>query len=141
VEIGHRVREIRKDLGMPAAELARRVGTSRNHIVMIEAGSRTPSVGLLEKIARELRTEPAEFFKEPAVPLDEAPTLTGPRPEWRVPPGTEYEYGPPPALHEDFVGAFWRLVKGQRDLGMDDAAIERDILTTVRGEIDKMRTS
>lgn len=51
---------------MPAAELARRTGVARNTIVMIEAGSRTPSMALLERIARELRTEPSELLKEPA---------------------------------------------------------------------------
>jgi putative transcriptional regulator len=65
MDIGQRVREIRKDLGMSAAELARRTGVARNTIVMIEAGRRTPSLGLVEKIARELRTEPADLFKEP----------------------------------------------------------------------------
>jgi len=65
MDIGQRVREIRKDLGMSAAELARRTGVARNTIVMIEAGRRTPSLGLVEKIARELRTEPAEFLRGP----------------------------------------------------------------------------
>jgi transcriptional regulator with XRE-family HTH domain len=68
MDIGTRVREVREDLGMSQAELARRVGVARNHIVMIEAGSRTPSLALLERIAHELRTEPAELLREP-VPL------------------------------------------------------------------------
>src|SRR5215216_2386322 len=77
MDIGQRVREIRKDLGMSAAELARRTGVARNTIVMIEAGRRTPSLGLVEKIAHELRREPADLFKEP-VPLDEDPSPAGP---------------------------------------------------------------
>jgi putative transcriptional regulator len=72
MNIGQRVREFRKDMGMPQAELARRAGVARNYIVMIENGNSTPSVKTLEKIARELRTEPAELLREP-VPLDEAP--------------------------------------------------------------------
>jgi putative transcriptional regulator len=88
MDIGQRVREIRKDLGMSAAELARRTGVARNTIVMIEAGRRTPSLGLVEKIARELRTEPADLFKEP-VPLDEALREAGPE-EW-VPIGEVLE--------------------------------------------------
>jgi transcriptional regulator with XRE-family HTH domain len=76
MNIGARVREAREDLGMSQAELARRAGVARNHIVMIEHGGRTPSVGLLEKIAHELRTEPAELLREPA-PLAEA-SETGP---------------------------------------------------------------
>jgi transcriptional regulator with XRE-family HTH domain len=77
MDIGQRVREIRKDLGMSAAELARRTGVARNTIVMIEAGRRTPSLGLVEKIAHELRREPADLLKEP-VPLDEDPSPAGP---------------------------------------------------------------
>jgi len=78
MNIGARVREAREDLGMSQAELARRAGVARNYIVMIEHGGRTPSVGLLEKIAHELRTEPAELLREP-VPLADAPEagLTG----------------------------------------------------------------
>ena len=76
MNIGQRIREVREDLGMQAAVLARRVGVAPNTIYRIEAGDRTPSVALLEKIARELRTEPADLFKEP-VPLDEAPREAG----------------------------------------------------------------
>jgi putative transcriptional regulator len=76
MDVGQRVREIRKDLGMSAAELARRTGVARNTIVMIEAGRRTPSLGLVEKIARELRTEPADLFREP-VPFGDAPKGAG----------------------------------------------------------------
>src|SRR5215208_179644 len=71
MNIGQRIREIREDLGMQAAVLARRVEVAPNTIYRIEAGDRTPSVALLEKIARELRTEPAELMREPAVPLGE----------------------------------------------------------------------
>src|SRR5215212_2054998 len=71
MNIGQKVREVREDLGMSQAELARRAGVARNYIVMIEGGGRTPSVGLLERIARVLRTEPAELLREP-VPLAEA---------------------------------------------------------------------
>jgi transcriptional regulator with XRE-family HTH domain len=78
MNIGARVREAREDLGMSQAELARRAGVARNHIVMIEHGGRTPSVGLLEKIAHELRTEPAELLREP-VPLDKASEVAGPK--------------------------------------------------------------
>src|SRR5829696_5302087 len=76
MDIGQRVREVREDLGMQRTVLARRVGDAENTIYRIETGKRTPSVELLEKIARELRTEPAEFLREP-VPLDEVPRRTG----------------------------------------------------------------
>src|SRR5215208_7888263 len=76
MNIGQRIREVREDLGMQAAVLARRVEVAPNTIYRIEAGDRTPSVALLEKIARELRTEPAELMREP-VPLAGA-SETGP---------------------------------------------------------------
>jgi transcriptional regulator with XRE-family HTH domain len=76
MNIGRRIREVREDLGMQAAVLARRVGVAPNTIYRIEVGDRTPSVALLEKIARELRTEPSDLFKEP-VHLDEAPREAG----------------------------------------------------------------
>jgi transcriptional regulator with XRE-family HTH domain len=70
MDIGRRVREVREDLGMQRTVLARRVGVAENTIYRIETGERMPSVALIERMARELRTEPAEFFKEPAnVPL------------------------------------------------------------------------
>jgi transcriptional regulator with XRE-family HTH domain len=45
MDIPGRVREIRESLGVTQTELARRVGVARNHIGMIESGSRTPSIG------------------------------------------------------------------------------------------------
>jgi transcriptional regulator with XRE-family HTH domain len=73
MDIGRRVREVREDLGMQRTVLARRVGVAENTIYRIETAKRTPSMELLKKIARELRTEPAAFLQEPAVPLGEAP--------------------------------------------------------------------
>jgi transcriptional regulator with XRE-family HTH domain len=72
MDIGRRIRAVREDLGMPQAELARRAGVASNTIYLIETDRRRPSVGLLEKIARELRTEPAELMRESALPLADA---------------------------------------------------------------------
>ena|SRR5215208_2153449 len=76
MNIGQRIKEVREELGMQATVLARRVGVAPNTIYRIEAGDRKPSVALLEKIAGELRTEPADLFREP-VPLAEASQETG----------------------------------------------------------------
>jgi transcriptional regulator with XRE-family HTH domain len=73
MDIGRRIREVREDLGMPAAELARRVGVAPNTVWRYESGEREPSMAMLEKIARALRTEPAELLREPS-PLAEAPS-------------------------------------------------------------------
>jgi transcriptional regulator with XRE-family HTH domain len=83
MNIGQRVREAREALGMQRTVLARRVGVAENTIYRIETAKRTPSVELLEKIARELRTEPADLFKEP-VPLAEASQESGRLEEERI---------------------------------------------------------
>jgi transcriptional regulator with XRE-family HTH domain len=67
MDVGRRIREVREELGMPRTVLARRVGVADNTIWRIEAGKRAPSMGMLEKIARALRTEPAELMRGPAV--------------------------------------------------------------------------
>jgi transcriptional regulator with XRE-family HTH domain len=72
MNIGQRVREAREALGMQRTVLARRVGVAENTIYRIETGKRTPSIELLEGIARELRTEPAELLRELS-PSAEAP--------------------------------------------------------------------
>jgi transcriptional regulator with XRE-family HTH domain len=82
VNIGRKMREIREDLGMSQAELARRAGVARNTVVLIEANKRTPSVGLLETFAHLLRTEPAELVREPTLTRKDEP-LRGARPEER----------------------------------------------------------
>ena len=73
MDVGRRIRDVREDLGMPAAELAHRVGVAPNTVWRYEAGEREPSMAMLEKIARALRTEPAELLREPS-PLAEVPS-------------------------------------------------------------------
>jgi transcriptional regulator with XRE-family HTH domain len=70
MNIGQRVREAREALGMQRTVLARRVGVAENTIYRIETAKRTPSVELLERIARELRTEPAELIEEERIEAD-----------------------------------------------------------------------
>jgi transcriptional regulator with XRE-family HTH domain len=66
MDIGRRIRDVRDDLGMPAAELARRVGVAPNTVWRYESGEREPSMAMLEKIASALRTQPAELLREPS---------------------------------------------------------------------------
>src|SRR5215208_6258654 len=66
MDIGRRIRDVREDLGMPAAELARRVGVAPNTVWRYESGEREPSMAMLGKIARALRTQPAELLREPS---------------------------------------------------------------------------
>ena len=54
--LGERIRRLRKEMGMSVTELARRVKTSPSYISEIEQGEKTPSLNLLVRIAKELRT-------------------------------------------------------------------------------------
>jgi transcriptional regulator with XRE-family HTH domain len=124
MNIGQRIREVREDLGMQAAVLARRVEVAPNTIYRIEAGDRTPSVALLEKIARELRTEPAELMREP-VPLAEA-SETGPsdqgagEEQWpKTVAEVRAKYLPAAALLGDYVRVYEKLM-GTAELTASD---------------------
>ena len=81
MNVGQRIREAREDLGMQQTVLARRVGVAPNTIGRYESGERVPPVAMLEKIAKELRTQPAEFLREPgkagAPPSPEQPSSGG----------------------------------------------------------------
>lgn len=66
---------------MPRAVLARRVGAVPQHLYLIENGERTPSVGMLEKIARVLRIEPALLLQERETVKEERPLSLGPLPK------------------------------------------------------------
>jgi transcriptional regulator with XRE-family HTH domain len=69
MNVGRAVKEAREGMGMPVTVLARRTGVSRTTIHRIESGSRVPSMGLLERIAKELRVQPAELMRESTPPL------------------------------------------------------------------------
>lgn len=53
-EAGERVRSRRKELGITQAELAQRVGVSRQTIITLETGDYAPSVYLALRVARTL---------------------------------------------------------------------------------------
>jgi len=63
--IGHNIREKRWDARLNQAELARRVGVSRNAINRIELGYNNPSVETLKKIADVLGVSVDELYEEP----------------------------------------------------------------------------
>ncbi|MGC8229875.1 helix-turn-helix transcriptional regulator [Pseudobacillus badius] len=60
--MNNRLREVREDIGMSVAELARRVKTSRQTITNIELHGQEPSVGLALAIATALKTDPYNIF-------------------------------------------------------------------------------
>jgi transcriptional regulator with XRE-family HTH domain len=101
MNVGRRIREAREDLGMPVAVLARRIEVAPNTVWRYESGEREPSMTMLAKIARELRTEPADLLREPVVelthPLADAPEQ-----------GQPDEY---PAHYEDSIIALYSAVE------------------------------
>lgn len=49
---------------MTAQELADKIGVCKDYIYMIEGGRRTPSLGILRKIAKALNTEISNILSE-----------------------------------------------------------------------------
>jgi putative molybdopterin biosynthesis protein len=64
--IENRLGDVRKGRGVTAADLARRVGVSRQTIHAIEAGSYIPNTELSLRMARELETSIEDLFSLPA---------------------------------------------------------------------------
>jgi transcriptional regulator with XRE-family HTH domain len=62
MQIGNRIREIRKNAGMSMKELAQMVGVSYLTIQRIETGKVSPSVALLSEIAFHLKHPITSFF-------------------------------------------------------------------------------
>lgn len=52
MELAETVYRARESAGLTQAELARRMGTTQSAIAAIESGARTPTVDLLERLAR-----------------------------------------------------------------------------------------
>lgn len=64
-EIGHAIVVRRAILRMTQADLARRIGVTRNYISMIETGERQPNEEMLQKISAALGCKPEELAKWP----------------------------------------------------------------------------
>ncbi len=58
------MREKRKELGLSQAELAKKIGVSRQTINMIENGEYNPTLALCIKLCRELNSTLDELFWE-----------------------------------------------------------------------------
>ena len=56
MKIGEAIQRSRKEFGVNQAYVADRVKVARSYISMIESGFKTPSPGLVEKIAKVLKT-------------------------------------------------------------------------------------
>jgi transcriptional regulator with XRE-family HTH domain len=103
MNVGQRIKETRQEQDVPVTTLAYRCGVSPATIYRIESGDRAPSMALLERIAHELRTEPAELLREEPVPKVSTPSETGLQVSPEAMPGSSghaHQVG----VHEDEKG-------------------------------------
>lgn len=63
--VRNQLAEVRKHRGIGAAELARRIGVSRQTIYAIEAGNYVPNTGISLRLARELEVPVEQLFSLP----------------------------------------------------------------------------
>jgi transcriptional regulator with XRE-family HTH domain len=67
-EVGRRLKEVRRELGMTLKEVAGSSGMSPTHISEIERGKTSPTVGALRKIAGALGKDTAFFVENKPLP-------------------------------------------------------------------------
>ncbi len=60
--LGKRIQKRRRAIGMTQEEVAEKVGISGGYLGFIEQGRSAPSLEVLEKIARALKTPISDFF-------------------------------------------------------------------------------
>jgi transcriptional regulator with XRE-family HTH domain len=75
--VGERLAELREQKALTLRDLEEASGVGADAISKIENGHRKPRPSTLRKLARALGVEVEDFFREPAVPLAEAPRETG----------------------------------------------------------------
>ena len=61
--LGKKIQKQRKHIGFTQEELAEKVGLSRAYVGYIEQGRNTPSLEVLQKIAKALNTSMSEMLK------------------------------------------------------------------------------
>jgi HTH-type transcriptional repressor of puuD len=70
MNIGGRIKEIRKQSGIKITELAEKAGIARVYLSDIERGKHTPSLKTLEAICAALKVSLSAFFAEEGQGLD-----------------------------------------------------------------------
>lgn len=60
--LGKKIQKLRKNQGHTQEKLAEIIGISRAHMGHLEQGIKTPSLRLLEKIARALKVKVSDIF-------------------------------------------------------------------------------
>lgn len=61
--LGKKIQKRRKDMGLTQEELGYKVGISRAYMGYIEQGRYAPSLEVLEKIAKVLKSPISDFFR------------------------------------------------------------------------------
>ena len=61
-KLGKKVQKHRKELGYTQEELAEKLHISRTHMGHIEQGRKSPSLKLMDKLARALKVKVSELF-------------------------------------------------------------------------------
>lgn len=61
-KLGNKIQELRKETGLTQEEFAEKLNISRTHIGHIEQGRKSPSLKLMEKIAKALRVKVKDIF-------------------------------------------------------------------------------
>lgn len=61
-KLGRKVQKLRKALGYTQEELAEKLRISRTHMGHIEQGRKSPSLKLMEKIAKALKINSSELL-------------------------------------------------------------------------------
>lgn len=61
--LGKKIQKRRKELGFTQEDIADKVGISRAYMGYIEQGRYAPSLEVLEKVAKALKSPISDFFK------------------------------------------------------------------------------
>ena len=61
-KLGNRIKKLRKSLGYTQEELAEKINISRTHMGHIEQGRKSPSIKIMEKLARALKVKVSNLF-------------------------------------------------------------------------------
>jgi transcriptional regulator with XRE-family HTH domain len=97
MNVGNKIRQVRKKRGLNMRELSKRVGVSYLTIYRVETGRVSPSVALLSEIAHHLGESIVNFFdtgsKLTIVKAETAPAIESekPRLELMIPKGIIHE--------------------------------------------------
>ena len=62
VKIGHRIKELRKKIGISQEALANQAEVDRTYVTDVENGRRNVSVKILERLIKALNASFADFF-------------------------------------------------------------------------------